>query len=170
MRHACIVLITVTLLHPAAAGSRADVVEERPASQGSGGQAGPIVRKAFGGVSQWMLKAAEQVPEARYSYRPDDSVRTFGQLVAHVVDSYNYFCEKARGRTVKWSSAVEDSKTGRGDLIQKLKAATASCDAAYTAGTNLEALVENVAHTNLHYGNVITYMRMMKLTPPSSGQ
>jgi uncharacterized damage-inducible protein DinB len=25
-----------------------------------------------------------------------------------------------------------------------------------------------IAHTNLHYGNLVTYMRMLGLTPPSS--
>lgn len=29
-------------------------------------------------------------------------------------------------------------------------------------------LIENIGHSNLHYGNAITYMRMMGLVPPSS--
>ena len=29
-------------------------------------------------------------------------------------------------------------------------------------------LMANITHANLHYGNVITYMRMLGLVPPSS--
>ena len=29
-------------------------------------------------------------------------------------------------------------------------------------------LIQNLGHTNLHYGNLITYMRMLGLVPPSS--
>jgi hypothetical protein len=32
----------------------------------------------------------------------------------------------------------------------------------------LGALLANVSHTNLHYGNIITYMRMLGLAPPSN--
>jgi hypothetical protein len=37
------------------------------------------------------------------------------------------------------------------------------------AGTgNIEQLMANVGHTNLHYGNLITYIRMLGMVPPSS--
>jgi hypothetical protein len=37
------------------------------------------------------------------------------------------------------------------------------------AGTgDIGQLMANVAHTNLHYGNLITYIRMLGMVPPSS--
>ena len=51
----------------------------------------------------------------------------------------------------------------------KLKEAVGKCNAAYSSGNGqLRPLFINVGHTNLHYGNIITYMRMMGLKPPSS--
>jgi uncharacterized damage-inducible protein DinB len=30
------------------------------------------------------------------------------------------------------------------------------------------AVLENTAHDNEHYGNIVTYMRMLGMVPPSS--
>ena len=51
--------------------------------------AATALREGFTEVSGWVSKAAEMVPDDKYNYRPVDSVRTFGQLVAHIADSYN---------------------------------------------------------------------------------
>ena len=51
--------------------------------------------KSFNEVSGWVSKAAEAVPADKYSYRPAKSVRTFGELIGHIADSYNYYCARA---------------------------------------------------------------------------
>jgi hypothetical protein len=53
-------------------------------------------------------------------------------------------------------------------LLPKLKRAVDRCNNAYSSGTQLRPLFSNVGHTNPHYGNIITYMRMLGLKPPSS--
>lgn len=94
--------------------------------------------------------------------------RTFGQLIGHIVDGYNYFCATAAGRKVEWSDAIEKGSTDKATLVQKLKQSTDSCNAAYGGTGQVGELINNVGHTNLHYGNIITYMRMLGLVPPSS--
>lgn len=126
------------------------------------------VRAGFTQVNDWLTRSMALVPVDKYSYRPVASVRTFGQLVAHVVDSYHYYCGRAvSGRSAQWSDAVEKGATDRATLTQKLRLAIDVCNGAYESG-QLGPLMENVAHTNLHYGNMVTYMRMLGLTPPSS--
>ena len=127
------------------------------------------MRNGFNEVNGWVMKAAEMVPADKYNYRPVDSVRTFGQLVAHIADSYNYFCNNAAGNKVEWSEAVEKGGTEKDTLLPKLKEAVGRCNTAYSSSTApLKPLFINVHHTSLHYGNIITYMRMMGLKPPSS--
>jgi len=127
------------------------------------------VRKGFEEVNDWVTKAADMVPADKYSYRPVDTVRTFGQLIAHVTDSYNFFCARGAGNNVEYSDAVEKGKTDKETLLPKLKEAVGKCTAAYgSSSPQLRPLFVNVGHTNLHYGNIITYMRMMGLKPPSS--
>jgi uncharacterized damage-inducible protein DinB len=127
------------------------------------------VRNAFNEVNGWVTQAAEMVPADKYNYRPVDTVRTFGQLIAHITDSYNYFCAHAVGNKVEWTTPIEKGNTDKETLLPKLKEAVGRCNAAYSAGNaQLRPLFTNVGHTSLHYGNVITYMRMMGLKPPSS--
>lgn len=127
------------------------------------------LRNGFNEVNGWVTKAAEMVPADKYNYKPVDTVRTFGQLIAHITDSYNYFCAQGVGNKVEWSDAVEKGTTDRDTLLPKLKEAVGRCNAAYSAGNaQLRPLMANVGHTSLHYGNIITYMRMMGLKPPSS--
>lgn len=126
-----------------------------------------VLQKSFADVSGHVMRAAELVPADKYTYRPATSVRTFGQLVAHIADSYAYYCATAGGQTVDWTDAVEKSAADKTALLQKLKQATDACKTTYATGQP-GVLVETVAHTNLHYGNMITYLRMLGLVPPSS--
>lgn len=127
------------------------------------------LRNAFNEVNGWVVKSAEMVPADKYNYRPVDTVRTFGQLVAHLTDSYNFFCAQGVGNKVEWSEAVEKAGTEKDTLLPKLKEAVGRCEAAYSSSNaQLRPLFMNVGHTSLHYGNLITYMRMLGLKPPSS--
>jgi hypothetical protein len=127
-----------------------------------------VARGGFAEVSAWVTKAAETVPADKYTYRPVQTVRTFGQLIGHIADSYNWYCANAAGRKVEWADPVEKGPTDKATLATKLKQATDACNAVYTDKGVFMPMVQNVGHTNLHYGNIITYMRMMGLTPPSS--
>jgi uncharacterized damage-inducible protein DinB len=130
-----------------------------------------------------VVKAAEKMPEENYSFRPTDSVRSFGQIIGHVADAQYSFCSAAIGEKNP-SPGIEKSKTSKADLVEALKAAVAYCDKAYDGmtdahagdtikffgreSTKLAVLSFNSAHTMEHYGNLVTYMRIKNLVPPSS--
>ena len=126
------------------------------------------LRKGFDEVSGWVSKAADLVPADKYAYQPVKPVRSFGQLIGHIADSYNYYCARAAGRNVEWSDPVEKGKTDKATVLPKLKQALEVCNAAYAAPVQIGAALGNVAHTSLHYGNIITYLRVMGMVPPSS--
>ena len=127
------------------------------------------VRNGFNQVNDWVMKSAELVPADKYNYKPVDTVRTFGQMIAHITDSYNYFCARGVGNKVEWAEPVEKGNTDKDTLLPKLKEAVGKCNTAYSSGNaELRPLFTNIGHTSLHYGNLITYIRMMGLKPPSS--
>lgn len=125
-----------------------------------------LLRGGFDEVAGFITNAAELVPAERWNYKPVATVRTFGELVAHVADGYNWYCGNA-SRQTEWSDAVEKGRTDKATVMAKLKAATDAC-AAVSASGRIMPLMQNISHSNLHYGNMITYLRMMGLTPPSS--
>lgn len=135
----------------------------------SGGDAAKAVQTGFAEVSAWVTKAAALVPADKYSYKPTSTVRSYGQIIAHIADSYLYYCGRATKRDTQWSDEIEKASTEKAALVPKLAQAVQSCNAAYAAGNgDVGQLMANVAHTNLHYGNLITYIRMLGMTPPSS--
>jgi hypothetical protein len=148
------------------------------AAQSAGGSAGRAgagdaalasVRKGFTDLSAWIIKSAELVPADKYGFKPTPAVRSFGQLLAHSIDGYVYYCTRAAGRSVEWSDATEKGPLDRATLVRRLKEATTSCEAAHGAGArDVVPLIDNLGHASLHYGNMITYLRLMGLTPPSS--
>ncbi len=135
-------------------------------------------------VIGYVTAAAEQVPDSSYSYRPAPTVRTFGQLVAHIAGSQDMFCAQALGEQAHASDEIERTITGKAALVAALKASTAHCQKAYAmsdadamkrtvktfAGERsaLWALLYSTVHDNEHYGNIVTYMRMLGMVPPSS--
>jgi uncharacterized damage-inducible protein DinB len=134
-------------------------------------------------VNQNVIKAAEEMPENYYSFRPAPTVRSFGQLVAHVADGQYEFCSAVIGDRTR-GPQVEKNVTGKDNLITALKQAFKYCDKAYdgmndTRGVQtvqffgrtvprISLLDFNTAHTDEHYGNMVTYMRIKGLVPPSS--
>jgi uncharacterized damage-inducible protein DinB len=157
-----ILLFLSCLLLPAASSFAQTTPEKTP-------DMATEVRNGFNEVNDWILKAAEMVPADKYNYRPVDTVRTFGQLIAHVTDSYNFFCARGAGNKVEYTDAVEKGGTDKETLLPKLKEAVGKCNAAYgSSNAQIKPLFVNIGHTNLHYGNIITYLRMMGLKPPSS--
>jgi|GEM_PF-458435 len=127
-----------------------------------------MVSRGFTEVTGWVLRAAEVVPANKYGYRPVATVRTFAQLIGHIADSHNYYCARATGKRVEWSDAIEKATADKATLVQKLKQSIDGCAAGYAGAGQIGPLTENFGHTNLHYGNMITYIRMLGLKPPSS--
>jgi len=127
-----------------------------------------MVSRGFTEVSGWVLRAAEVVPAARYGYRPVATVRTFAQLIGHLADSHNYYCARATGKRVEWTDAIEKGTADKAALVMKLKQSIDGCAAGYAGAGEIGPLTENFGHTSLHYGNMITYIRMLGLKPPSS--
>ncbi len=127
-----------------------------------------VIRFGFGEVTAWVIRAADLVPADQYGYRPAPTVRTFGQLIAHLAVANDYYCGRAAGRPVEWSDAIEQRVTDKEALARELRRSIDACAAVYAGTGQAGPLLANLVHTNLHYGNIVTYLRMMGLVPPSS--
>ena len=131
-------------------------------AQGAGRDPKAALRYGFDEVNGWIRQAAERVPAAQWNYRPVETVRTFGELVTHVADGYAYYCGRATDPSVQWTDAIEKGTTERAAAIAAFEKAAAGCVRAHDAAdANPAGLMANIAHANLHYGNMDTYMRML---------
>jgi len=131
----------------------------------------------------YIVQAAEELPEALYAYKPTPDVRTFGELFGHIAGSQKMYCAMALGDKVPGESDVEKAAKTKAALVAALKESNTYCEKAYTLQDDklkapvdvfgethprLYPLLANAAHNGEHYGNIVTYMRLNKLVPPSS--
>ncbi len=175
-------LLLICVLAPAAAG----LAQDNPPTPAAAPQPNPLSahsRMMYRGVKGILIRSAELMPEENYSFKPTESVRSFGKIVGHVADSQYAFCSSVRGEKNP-APNVEKTKTKKADLIAALTDAFAYCDKAYDNMTDASAvetvkffsgdtpklgvLTVNVVHTIEHYGNLVTYMRMKDIIPPTS--
>jgi len=174
--------LVVCLLAPAAVA----LAQDNPPTAAVASQDNPLSahnKVVYGGVKSILLRSAEKTPEEYYNFKPTDAVRSFGQVVGHVADAQYTFCSVVLGENNP-APKVEKTKTSKADLIAALKDAFAYCDKAYDGMTDasatqmvkffggdtpkLSVLTVNNIHTVEHYGNLVTYMRMKNIVPPSS--
>lgn len=138
----------------------------------------------FTHISGLILRSADKIPDDLWSFQPTPEVRTIGQLFAHVADGSNHICALAVGGQPA-AGSVEKSATTKADIVAALKREFAACEANYATmtpesavqtvdvgggqkRTRIAEMDYEVAHTWEHYGNLVTYMRLKGIVPPSS--
>jgi uncharacterized damage-inducible protein DinB len=130
-----------------------------------------------------VLRTAEKVPEDAYSFKPTPDVRSLGGILGHIADGNNLLCGMAGGDKAA-PNPVNEKKTARADLVAALNASFAACDKVFDATTDANAtapvdffgqkqtrlgmLAFTNSHMWEHYGNLVTYMRLKNIVPPSS--
>src|SRR5207245_673646 len=138
---------------------------------------------AYARLKTILVSSAEKMPEENYNFKPTDAVRSYGQIVGHLADAQYNFCSMALGETNP-GLKIEETKTTKADLVAALKGALAYCDKAYDGATDASGaqmvklfgmdmpkfgvLNINNAHDMEHYGNLVTYMRLKNIVPPTS--
>ena len=125
-----------------------------------------------------ILNAADMMPESKYSYRPTKEVRSFGEILIHVADISYILCSNAKGEATPGSAAAKGSKA---EIKTDLKGSFDYCDGVYSGfadqhlndpanffgfKTNKMFILTQVGnHDALHYGNLVTYLRINGLEP-----
>jgi uncharacterized damage-inducible protein DinB len=59
------------------------------------------------------------MPEENYNFKPTDTVRSFGQIVAHMAESQYFHCSTVLGEKNP-APKIEQTKTSKADLIAAL--------------------------------------------------
>lgn len=140
------------------------------------------IRNTWTGAKRNITESADQMSEADYAFKPVDTVRSFGAILAHIAGANYVFCAPARDdKTAYEEDRFEKTAKTKAEIIKALNESIAYCDAAYTALTDKTAaeaispntaraqrLIANVGHLQEHYGNLVTYFRIKGMVPPSS--
>jgi uncharacterized damage-inducible protein DinB len=144
-------------------------------------------KRTYDIIKGYLTRAADKMPEEHYAFKPTPDVRSFGQLIGHVADANYGFCSGAAEEKPPvggFAGAIEKTKTTKADLQKALAESFDYCDKVHAGMTDatgatvikffggdmakLSVLEFNTHHDFEHYGNIVTYMRLKSIVPPSS--
>jgi uncharacterized damage-inducible protein DinB len=186
MRHGMLVLMVVLTASSAAFGQTSDA--------GVGAVLSPSTAVSVNNMHMTsrrnLIEAAEAMPAADYAFKPTPQVRSFAQLIAHVAMANYFFCSTAKGEPIPIMINLEQTVTDKPGAAKALGDALSYCDAAYKETTDANAnqqvkvsgpggntqttralvLMFNTTHNNEHYGNVVLYLRLKGIVPPSTAR
>jgi len=124
-----------------------------------------------------IMNSADAMPESKYTYRPAKDVRSFAEILTHVADISYALCSNVKGEALP-AQAMKSSKT---EIIAYLKASFDYCDGVYSVFTDAHLndpgdfwghktnkmfiLTQVGNHDALHYGNLVTYLRLNGFEP-----
>jgi uncharacterized damage-inducible protein DinB len=148
--------------------------------------ANPLTANAkiqFGALTGFVLRSAEKVPEDLYPFRATPEVRSMGELFGHIADALFGMCSTAAGSKPP-RTGIEKAVAAKPALVAALKEGVSYCNTVFDGMTDqkgveavpfyfgptprLSVLYFAVTHTYEHYGNLVTYMRLKNIVPPSS--
>jgi uncharacterized damage-inducible protein DinB len=149
-----------------------------------------VARAMHATIRRNLMEAAERMPDEAYAFRPTSQTRTFAQLVGHLVNNNLFFCSQVTGEALPAGPVNYEQVADKATLVRALSVALTRCDQAQAATTDATfsdpvkiagglgmgptatirgaVLMFNIAHNNEHYGNVVVYMRLKGLVPPST--
>jgi uncharacterized damage-inducible protein DinB len=165
-----VVAVTVALAFPFSLSAQNPVVES--------------LKGIFDVTKTNIMATAEMLDARMYAFRPTDEVRTTAQILAHIADWQFVFCSAAAGEANPRSENYEETRTSKTAILSALEVGFAYCERVFAEtddervnsttdlfgqpNTVAGALAFNSAHNYEHYGNLVTYMRLNGIVPPSS--
>lgn len=132
------------------------------------------------------VSLAEAVPEAKYSWRPAEGVRSIGEVFVHIAGA-NYMFSRFVGAKLPdgLNPNMEKTVTAKADIVDLLKKSFAHAHQAIAnmpdadlekqvkmfgsrSATEREALMVMTGHAHEHLGQSIAYARSNGVVPPWS--
>src|SRR5215475_4884093 len=133
-----------------------------------------------------IIASAEKMLVEHYGFKPGPEVRSYAELVSHVADGNYLTCAPAKGEPNPQKDIQHTEKTAKtkDEVVKALKASFDYCDAVFNNLTDAtlketykqghrerpkaSMITLNVYHGGEHYGNIVVYLRMKGIVPPSS--
>lgn len=145
--------------------------------------AGRGLNLAYGVIKLNISESARKMPDAEFAFRPAPEVRTYGEILGHVSNAGFASCAGLLGESNPNKENFEE-KSAKADVSSALTSMFDYCDKAFASVTDENAALlikvgarevarvvpaaNLVAHFNEHYGNLVTYMRIKGVVPPST--
>jgi hypothetical protein len=141
---------------------------------------GAEARRAFQSTSENILKAAREMPEDFYDFKPVGYAHTFGELMGHIADVQMTLCGGINGHQAKDTPR----NASKEELLKDLTASVSECDTSFAdlsddnaskivegptgQVTHLIALVYVITDAGNEYRRMSVYPHLNHAAPPSN--
>jgi hypothetical protein len=131
----------------------------------------------FNVVRRNLEASAEAMPAEKYGFRLTDGQMTFAQWLNHATQRNYSDCAMLKSEAVSEAEKKVASLTEKAEVSKALKDSFAYCAEALKAMDDQKAIsseqVSNaflhlVVHNNEIYGNIVGYLRVSGIVPPST--
>jgi hypothetical protein len=135
------------------------------------------IQRYFNPVRASLEGSADVMPAEKYSFKLTDAQMTFGQWLLHSADRNFKDCAMLKGESVPEAAKSLDSLKDKAEVGKALKDSFAFCAAALENMTDQKAIsspeiatafLHIIAHNNEVYGNIVGYLRLSGIVPPST--
>ena len=128
------------------------------------------------GVNRRILDMAKDFPAEKYDFRPTKEVRSFGEVILHVMAGNTYAAKIARGQTADWDKEEVDPKAykSKDQIVAAFQKSVDDVTAAVQAlppeqfNKTLAPYLSVIEHGGEHYGQLVVYYRLNGMVPPAS--
>ena len=127
----------------------------------------------FEGVNKQILDMAEDFPAERYDFRLKPEMRSFGEVIVHIVGGNEWVAKTGRGEKTKWDELDPKNYKTKDEIVALFKKSVADANAALAAypegyEKNIQPWMAVIEHTAEHYGLLVAYYRANGMVPPES--
>jgi len=128
-------------------------------------------------VRQFLEASAQTMPPNKYDFRLTPAQMSFGEWINHSTERNYLDCSILRGEPNPMPKAQTDMLKGKDVIIKNLKESFDYCDATFAKLNDQKILsspqmvasfLHTVVHNNEIYGNIVGYLRVSGITPPST--
>ena len=139
------------------------------------------LKQQWENIRRNVVGTAEVVPEDLYGFRPTPEVRTLSEQLIHIIEENYFFMGMVSGAReqppgnlqtkAQIIQALSDSYDYGAQVLDGLNDSTAMETVPLMGnrqGPRWSAALMNIADNQNHYGNLVVYMRMNGIVPPSS--
>lgn len=159
--------VVVAMVAPALRAQQALPKPKKPAA---------TILEAWNDVGNRLITMAEDWPESKYTYRPNDKVRTFQQVLLHIAGSNYGLVNALSGKKIgnEDNDPKVDMFKTKAQTVEFLKKSVADGAALIQqegdAGVlkRLQGWVGYTEHMGEHYGLLVAYYRNNGVVPPES--
>ena len=117
---------------------------------------------------------AQDFPEDKYGFRPQKEMRSFGEVVVHVLSGNVYAAKIGRGEKANWDEVDPKLYPTKAQIVAAMVKSIADATEALKSTPDdhfhqtLAPWLAVIEHSAEHYGLLVAYYRVNGMVPPDS--